>query len=536
MPLSRGNREEFEMAIFDGVITELATKLNVGPKAAPLVGELLKFITGGSGGIAGFLDRMKLSGLAPEVSSWIGGTGEKPLPVPFVEKILNGDTLSGMASRLGLAPAAITAAAGLAIPKLVAELTSGGKIPADLPAGVSGFLGSLAPAMPAAPILVSSSPVTPPPITPAPVTPASITPTPIVAPPLPEVSVPDEPVLRSVTPRPAMETPERRSFGMSWVLPLLTLLAVGLLGLIGQMWWGSSTPVPVQTASAPAAPAASAPAVTPPAASTPAPAPAPTEAKPHLLLTNNNGEVTYGGVVKDEPTRTSIIDAIKNAFGADKVHGDIAIDPNVAPATWISKLGDLLSSFKINGLQALFDGSSIHLGGLIPDIDRDKLIESVKSLFGGSATVGNLSDATDLLVADTTAQAAASLAGLKAGYTARDIVGVLNMTIINFATSSAEVPAESKGLLKLAATKLRDMPKGTVIEIAGFTDNTGDAAANQTLSQQRADAVRGLLIEEGVDQSMLTAKGYGSASPAATNDTDAGRLRNRRIEYHVAGG
>jgi outer membrane protein OmpA-like peptidoglycan-associated protein len=335
------------------------------------------------------------------------------------------------------------------------------------------------------------------------------------------------------------ETTERRSSGMSWVLPLLTLLAVGALGLIGQMIWGGSAPPPAQTASAPAASAPTPPpaAVTPPAttAATAPAAPAAPQAQPHLLLTDTNGEVTYGGVVKDDATRTSIIDAIKTAFGADKVHGNIAIDPNVAPASWVSKLGDLLGNFKINGLQALFHGSSLNLGGLIPDVDRDKLIETLKSLFGGSGTVGKLSDATDLLVADTTAQAAASLADLKPGYTAADVVAVLNATIINFPTSSAEVPTESRGLLKLAASKLREMPKGTAIEVSGFTDNTGDDAANLVLSQQRADAVRTLLIEEGVDQSMLTAKGYGSASPAATNDTAAGRLHNRRIEYHVAG-
>jgi OmpA-OmpF porin, OOP family len=72
-----------------------------------------------------------------------------------------------------------------------------------------------------------------------------------------------------------------------------------------------------------------------------------------------------------------------------------------------------------------------------------------------------------------------------------------------------------------------------VLEIAGYTDNTGDAAANVTLSQQRADAVRNVLVLAGVDPSMLVAKGYGSANPIASNDTLDGRFRNRRIEYHV---
>jgi len=79
----------------------------------------------------------------------------------------------------------------------------------------------------------------------------------------------------------------------------------------------------------------------------------------------------------------------------------------------------------------------------------------------------------------------------------------------------------------------KQLPSGTVIEIAGYTDNTGDSVANIQLSQQRAEAVRAALIEAGVDPSMLVAKGYGSASPIAGNDTLEGRFRNRRIEYRV---
>jgi outer membrane protein OmpA-like peptidoglycan-associated protein len=72
-----------------------------------------------------------------------------------------------------------------------------------------------------------------------------------------------------------------------------------------------------------------------------------------------------------------------------------------------------------------------------------------------------------------------------------------------------------------------------VIEIAGHTDNTGDAAANMTLSQQRADAVRNALIQDGVAPALLTAKGYGDTRPIASNDTPDGRLQNRRTEFSV---
>jgi len=104
---------------------------------------------------------------------------------------------------------------------------------------------------------------------------------------------------------------------------------------------------------------------------------------------------------------------------------------------------------------------------------------------------------------------------------------------VNFPSGSAEVPARTADLLQNAADDLKKLPVGHVLEIAGYTDSTGNAADNVTLSQARAEAVRDAFIKLGVNPDMLVAKGYGSADPIASNDTVEGRLKNRRIEYHV---
>jgi len=126
-----------------------------------------------------------------------------------------------------------------------------------------------------------------------------------------------------------------------------------------------------------------------------------------------------------------------------------------------------------------------------------------------------------------------ALTSLKAGFTAKDLVDILNLSIINFPTAGYEVPASEMALLQKAAAQIKRLASGAVLEIAGYTDNTGDAAANEVLSQQRADAVRNALINAGVDPSLLVAKGYGSANPVGSNESNEGRLQNRRIEYHV---
>jgi outer membrane protein OmpA-like peptidoglycan-associated protein len=104
---------------------------------------------------------------------------------------------------------------------------------------------------------------------------------------------------------------------------------------------------------------------------------------------------------------------------------------------------------------------------------------------------------------------------------------------VKFPSGRSTIPASIIPLLRSAAESLKQLPKGHVIEIAGYTDNRGDAEDNIALSRKRADAVREALIKEGADPDMLIAKGYGSADPIASNDTPEGRSRNRRIEYRV---
>jgi uncharacterized protein YidB (DUF937 family) len=106
------------MAVFDGLIGELTSKYGVGATAGPLVRELLQAITGGPGGLSGFLDRLKTSGRGPDVASWLGGAGTTTLPPQKVESALGGPVISGIASRLGLGVGVVSSAFGYALPNL----------------------------------------------------------------------------------------------------------------------------------------------------------------------------------------------------------------------------------------------------------------------------------------------------------------------------------------------------------------------------------------------------------------------------------
>jgi outer membrane protein OmpA-like peptidoglycan-associated protein len=100
---------------------------------------------------------------------------------------------------------------------------------------------------------------------------------------------------------------------------------------------------------------------------------------------------------------------------------------------------------------------------------------------------------------------------------------------VTFATNSATLDPTSTAILDRVANALQYNPAGAMIEVAGYTDNTGSRAHNMKLSQQRAEAVMNYLVGKGLPAAMFTAKGYGPQFPIDTNATEAGRANNRRV-------
>lgn len=104
---------------------------------------------------------------------------------------------------------------------------------------------------------------------------------------------------------------------------------------------------------------------------------------------------------------------------------------------------------------------------------------------------------------------------------------------VQFEVNEAELLSESKQLLDEVAAIMNRHPEITKLRVEGHTDSTGDRQQNMELSEQRAQSVRTYLIEQGIEAKRLTARGFGPTSPIADNDTEEGRLQNRRVEFRI---
>jgi OOP family OmpA-OmpF porin len=113
-----------------------------------------------------------------------------------------------------------------------------------------------------------------------------------------------------------------------------------------------------------------------------------------------------------------------------------------------------------------------------------------------------------------------------------EIGSTVELRGVNFASSSDRLLTGAEQVLDDAIDWLKKNPH-LVVEVAGHTDSDGAAAANLGLSERRAYTVRDYLINGGVSESSLTARGYGESEPIADNSTTEGKAENRRVELRI---
>jgi outer membrane protein OmpA-like peptidoglycan-associated protein len=122
------------------------------------------------------------------------------------------------------------------------------------------------------------------------------------------------------------------------------------------------------------------------------------------------------------------------------------------------------------------------------------------------------------------------LSELKAKETDRGLVLTLGDVLFEFNKADLK-PGGMRNLYQLVDFLKKNPTRNVSIE--GHTDNIGSEGYNLELSQRRAETVRAFLLDNGISPERVTARGYGTAYPIATNNTEAGRQQNRRVEVVV---
>lgn len=495
--------------MFDNLLNEVAARFGLNlDKTKLLLGSLIALIFNEkSGGAAGFVDRFRSSGLGGMIDSWVGDGPNEPISASQVEDVLGRQEIDDISRRTGVDRSVTASALAALLPGTFNTLTEDGRIPTGIPARITTFMdsmgdffvgigtgalglgaaavGGVANAAGRAGDVVGDA--------------ASET--------VDAIGDAGRATIRTVGNAADSVGDAARGAGSSIGKWLPWLLLAGLL--IAALFWFKGCS---KHDAAPAAPAA-----------TTVSADATTAQTPQSFgFASADGKVTVNGQVATEAEKTRLWDALVANFGAGNVDGDIVVNANTAPAGWLDKLIALLPDLKANGLKFDLDGDTLKIDtSALSEADRFALSQKFRNAFSGF----NITGMWD--------QAMAALAGLQAGYSADDLVKALNLMNIYFDTGSAAITKDSSETLQAAAKAIQGAPAGIRIEAGGHTDNTGDAAANMVLSQQRADAVVARLEELGVAADVLTAKGYGQADPIADNSTEEGRAKNRRMAFTV---
>ena len=515
------------MAMFDAIIAEADQRFGLGQEAAgSLLARLLRLISDpATNGFTGFIDRFREVGLGSTIDSWITTGDNTPLSNEQLESAIGEDTIASIAADTGVDRSTATSALAGMIPSVVDTLTTNGTVPDDssLMSRIGGFMsewggtisGAAAGAFGAAGSMAGQTVDRVDPSAGSDYIRDSGTASAAAGRAGDRVSAGTETI------REARDADRGGNSLLKWLLPLLLLLVLLALGF----WFCGPSTTPTNTNANRTANVN-----TNRTANTGAPTTGTSE--PSFSLRADNGKYTVSGSVPDEATRQRVVETLTAQYGAANVNFDgLRIEPaaKAFPADWWTNLTAMLPNMKDwkSGSLAFAGGAITEASGL-PDAAMGQL----RTLFGGWKMPVSIAGA------ETAAKQANEEAArqLESADSIDEVVKALNVSIINFASGSSQIPADAQPVIEKAAEVIKKQSAGTSIEIGGHTDSDGDDAANLRLSEARANAVRQALISRGVEAAMLTARGYGETAPVAANDTPDNKFRNRRIEYKTGTG
>ena len=255
-----------------------------------------------------------------------------------------------------------------------------------------------------------------------------------------------------------------------------------------------------------------------------------------LMLSSGQSNELYACRVNagDDALSGSIMDAIRGVFGAeaDKCRADVD-DYFAADMPAAANLAAILPLVKNTpDANIIIKGDDIRVNSP-NDAELQQLVADIQAAAPDMNVVADGPLDLQGEIDNSLSMAGAAFDRLTGDEVdARDVARALSLQVINFEVDEAVIPDVNKPLLD-RATKLLEKTPDAQLLIIGHTDAQASNAYNMDLSQRRAQAVKDYLISQGVDGSKLLTKGAGETDPIASNATEQGRFRNRRIEFTV---
>ena len=287
---------------------------------------------------------------------------------------------------------------------------------------------------------------------------------------------------------------------------------------------------------------------------------------PQVTAVFDATSITVSAEVPSVEAKTALLGRVKEMTNGPTLLDQVTVAPTpkeTADLAQYRRLGtflDTMARLPVRTADLNFDRTTITLKAEVADDARRELLrrESVVLVGGqadrvrGEITLTSATDSTTVPVptsGDATTSTAVgqtttsvdsgsvtvpplpSTPEAQAAQTA--IATAIDGRTIGFQKNSSALSDAGKAVVVDAAAAMKSIT--AKVEVGGHTDFKGRSELNQALSQKRADAVRQALIDAGVDASRITARGYGEDVPIATNQTESGRTKNRRIELRVIG-
>lgn len=254
-----------------------------------------------------------------------------------------------------------------------------------------------------------------------------------------------------------------------------------------------------------------------------------------LALATGEGNQLYSCRINvgNDDLGNTVTSAVRDAFGAEADKCRVDADDNFAtdmPAA--EHLAALLPIIQQSpNANVIFKGEEVLVNS--PDEDTlNQLVEDLKAAAPGLSIMAegplDIQGEIDRSIND----ANAGLDALGENPDPRDVARALSRQVVNFEFDESFIPEVNKPVLDRAVEIMEQVPDMELL-IIGHTDAIGTNDYNIPLSQRRAQSIKDYLVEQGADASRLKIKGMGESDPIATNETEQGRFRNRRIEYVV---